>query len=596
MAVAASAAPLSNAHDATLAAKLPQPLQHLATTPATITYGQKGATISLLCRADSPYAVEIWERSNHTANLIEYVLCATHLEEVALIVGLVQRKSRFDVQCYVTAWLSISFDNVTNDCKRFEGLYTAYLNALQEKYGEDAHLHVITKTAFYLHIIKPEAALFAEVISSQVMTANNLQYPASALGGVKAYFEQTLNETLGNGDPIHLGISDGSTITVVPRAANDMDCQTSGRKKQTRENTGGASEPQAEVRAMKLHSLIDPVSGQEYCHYLGSGVSSELAVVKNFASPHLISVHDRAADSKEHRHAMLEANGNYLLRMKNNHVYEVLQATDGLTGEDLTKTLQGKKLKEIPEMEQTFPLLDLNVAVPFAGSEQIVIERVIMCLGLDANGKHQYQVLTTNLPPDLVPAVVAPEFYGLRWSIENEQFRNAKSTCALSSINSGKDPLVKQSLCFALITLGCRRNICAATQSQLYAAGSTDPAVQAFKADPEAAIRKIAAAVEDPDITSVQLPPNISLEKVCRSLDQGIKKYFLAIVAGRGRTYLWKCRSKLIKRWLKSKCMHSDTCIKGRKLKRRKLFQVKMCVIIANLLDARQQGLIRPSS
>ena len=569
---------------------------HLATLPDLLTYGQKGASLTLLGYAGAHYVADIWERSHHTALLLEKVFHPDHLNEMARRTGFVQRQRHFDVPCYVAAWWVIHFDNLNGYNKRFASLYDAYRDLVIAKSGKnEQEPDIISKSAFYQQLQKPEAARFASMLLSEVMTANILQYPAEALGGINAYFQQTFNVCVGNGASLRLDVSDGSVLGVVPRAANNMDCKASGRQKQPRANTGGEREPQPEAASTKLHVGMDSTSGAPYYYYLGSGVSNELAPIQVMAIPDLLSVHDRAADSKEHRRFMSAENGNYLYRMTNHHVYKVVQAKDGLTGEDLTLHLKGKKLKEIRDMENAYTLLDLAVSVPLAGNQEVT-ERVIMCQGLDdENGKHTYQVLATNLTAEKLPAVVAPFVYGLRWYVENETFRNAKSTCALSCINSGNASIITQCFCFSLIVFGCKRNLWAATQSTLYA-DAKDPDVQAFKADPEAAIRNIVAAVEDPDITSVQLPPSISLEKVCRSRDPRIKEYFLGIIAGRGRKYLWQLRTNLINDWIGRKLMHSDARITGRKLKRCKLFQVKMSVIIAKLLDARPPDPARPSS
>ena len=119
---AASEPPLSTTPAASVAAasdsRLPRVVAHLATLPDLLTYGQKGASLTLLGYAGAHYVADIWERSHHTALLLEKVFHPDHLNEMARRTGFVQRQRHFYVPCYVAAWWVIPFDHVSGYYKR----------------------------------------------------------------------------------------------------------------------------------------------------------------------------------------------------------------------------------------------------------------------------------------------------------------------------------------------------------------------------------------------------------------------------------------------------------------------------------------------
>lgn len=223
---------------------------------------------------------------------------------------------------------------------------------------------------------------------------------------------------------------DGTVVPLRPGCLRNFDCHGSGHPAAD----GGEIRP-----AAKMHIAFSLLR-QAPMYITATGVcDGEREQVDASMFKDCLVIADRGYLGEELERKLADAGAYFLIKGRANTAGVIERAADW-RGHDLTATLGGSKVSDVPTATR------LDAQVNFNGHRVRILRRE--CRSRDNTDRAT--VLRTNLPPEVLSGKAAFTLYRQRWAIEIFN-KGLKSGNALQSINSGKESVVVQFLLYSLI-------------------------------------------------------------------------------------------------------------------------------------------------
>lgn len=326
---------------------------------------------------------------------------------------------------------------------------------------------------------------------------------------------------------------DGTIVPIRKACEHTIDDCRVGRNKKPRSGreTSHRNAGKSHSCALKVHMSFSILFDSIAFFSITGGTGSESNELPLGLSDNLIIL-DRGYDCSRAMNNIVRSGNDYLVRLKGNHVYKVMEAFDK-DGNELKLPPGGMKLKDVPE---EWGFVDLTVCLGPRAPKDVRHVRVIRSEAVPAadnneNDKSKFMYLATSLSRDSLPSSVVEDLYVMRWGIEVEAFKGGlKSSNTLSYFNSANYNLIVQNILFSICAYSLKMSLVSEAAKKLQESLS------------RAKVEYYAKSTD----SRLKMPHEVSVERACRYMD--VTPVLRAISKDCSRQTLWRKIKQLAKR------------------------------------------------